>query len=558
MYLRLSRSGGHTYLRLVESFRDASGRSRQRQIAQLGRADQLTPAQVDGLIAGLLKATGREAPTALAEGVPHFEAAREVGRCWLLSEIWRSLGLDQAIARALRSSFRQFDAEALVRVMVFNRLCDPESKLGVLRWLEEVVIPGINAATVTHPNLLRAMDALISHRAQLESSLAGLMRPLLDAELAVVFYDLTTIRIHGEGEQTGDLRRFGLSKDVEGIARQFVLGVIQTADGLPLSFDVHEGNVSEGKTLLPMVQRCLDHYPIRRVILVADRGLLNLDNVAELEALRLPNGQSLEYILAVPAMRYADFATRIAPLTFAADEPSIQETRHEGRRLVVAHDPVMARQQAARRQARLDEVIALGDSLAAKLDRQDEGKTSRGRRASDRGAYVRFTRQVLDQHLSRYLKADLKADRFTFEVDQAALDKARLLDGKLVLLTNVDDAAAETIVERYKSLADIERGFRVLKSDIEIAPVYHRVPDRIRAHAFLCFLALTVHRVLRMRLRARQADTSVERALDQLKSIQLHRVRIGAQELTGLTTLTQPQLSLFANLEVSRPEQHRL
>lgn len=559
MYLRASRSGKHTYLRLVESYRDESGRTRQRQIAQLGRADQLSAEQVNGLIAGLLKATGREAPRGL-EGTPHFEPSLELGRCWLLSEVWKELGLDRALKGALRSSYRRFDAEALVRIMVFNRLCDPDSKLGVLDWLKGVVIPGVETSRISHQQLLRAMDALIENRGKLEDAFSGLMRPLIDTELSVVFYDLTTIRIHGETEMEGEIRRFGYSKDVDGVARQFVLGVIQTADGLPLAFEVFEGNVSETTTLLPMVERCLARYPIRRVVLVADRGLLSLDNLEALESVRLSSGAPLEYILAVPAMRYSDFAERIASLGFAADEPSVRECRHDARRLVVAHDPQMARIKRERRQARLDELMAFGDQLAEKLDRQESGSSSRGRRASDRGAYARFTRRVLEEKLSRYVTADLEADRFTFDLNQPALAKAELLDGKLVLLTNVPttDIDAQGIVDRYKSLADIERGFRVLKSDIEIAPVYHRLPDRIRAHAFICFLALAINRVLRLRVKATHTATSVMHALDQLRSIQLHRVRAGNQELKGLTTLTQRQMSLFTNLKVQRPTQDRL
>src|SRR5690606_26493642 len=197
MYLRASRSGNHTYLRLVESYRDASGRTRQRQVAQLGRADQWSAEQVDGLIAGLLKATGREAPASI-EGTPHFEPSLELGRSWLLSEIWKELGLDRALKGALRSAYRRFDAEALVRIMVFNRLCDPHSKLGVLDWLKGVVIPGVETSRISHQQLLRAMDALIDNRSKLDDAFAGLMRPLIDTELSVVFYDLTTIRIHGE------------------------------------------------------------------------------------------------------------------------------------------------------------------------------------------------------------------------------------------------------------------------------------------------------------------------------------------------------------------------
>ena len=114
MFIRASRSGGHTYLRLVESYRDDSGRTRHRQIAQLGRADQLTEREVDGLVSSLRRLTAREV---LQPGTPRFEAAREVGTLWLLTELWNQLGLGPALKRALRSSKRQFDAEALVRVM---------------------------------------------------------------------------------------------------------------------------------------------------------------------------------------------------------------------------------------------------------------------------------------------------------------------------------------------------------------------------------------------------------------------------------------------------------
>ena len=142
------------------------------------------------------------------------------------------LGFGDALKRALRSSRRGFDAEALVRAMVFNRLCDPHSKLGVLRWLETVAIPSMPDA-VTHDQLLRTMDALMDRGDAVESSVTKLIRPLIDQELSVVFYDLTTVRIHGEGVVADDVRAFGMNKETAGIARQFVLGLVQTSDGLP-------------------------------------------------------------------------------------------------------------------------------------------------------------------------------------------------------------------------------------------------------------------------------------------------------------------------------------
>ena len=555
MFIRASRSGGHTYLRLVESYRDEHGRTRHRQIAQLGRADKLSEQEVEGLVASLRRLTGRQAPR--SQG-PSFELAREVGGPWVLTELWKALGLDRALARALRSSQRQFDAEALIRVMVINRLCDPDSKLGVLRWLESVVIPGVDTAAISHQQLLRAMDALEQRRERFQQSMGRLLRPLIDQELSIVFYDLTTIRIHGEAELEGDLRRYGRSKELAGPARQCVLGLIQTADGLPLDFEVFEGNTAEVRTLLPMFKRVLKRYPIRRVVLVADRGLLSMDNVGELEQLRLADGSTPEYILAVPAGRYSDFQKIITQLVFDPEEPSVRETAMEERRLVVAHDPKAAAECARRRRVKLEELIALGDRLAEKLDAQDGGRNERGRRASDRGAYTRFSRTVLEAHFSRFIQAELSAERFNFTVNEPAIARAEELDGKLVLLTNVPDLSAEDVVSRYKALADIERGFRVLKSEIEIAPVYHRLPERIRAHAAICFLALLLHRVMRMRLKANEAPWSVERVLEGLRRIQLHQVTVDERRLRGLTAMSPEQLQIFDQLEVPRPDDRAL
>ena len=470
--------------------------------------------------------------------------------CWPGRNAWRGLesvfrSAADELNRALRSGRRSVDAEALLRVMIFNRLCDPDSKLGVLRWLETVVMPGVDTEGITHQQLLRAMDALESRLDRLRSAMGRLLRPLIDQELSVVFYDLTTIRVHGEAELDEDLRRYGRSKDVHGPARQCLLGVIQTADGLPRDFEVFEGNTAEVRTLA--------HYPIRRVVLVADRGLLSLDSVAELEALELGDGQKPEFILAVPAGRYNAFQEVVGALSFDADQPSVRETRLEGRRVVVAHDPGAAAARSGRRRETLDELIAYGDRLAEKLDRQDGGINERGRRASDRGAYTRFARAVLEAEFSRFIQAELQAERFSFSVNEEALGRAERLDGKLILLTNVEDLEAETVVARYKALADIERGFRVLKRDIEIAPVYHRLPKRIRAHAAICFLALLLHRVMRMRLRANASPLSVERAMEELRRIQRHRVSIDEQRLSGLTTLNAEQLQLFEALGVEKP-----
>lgn len=560
MYVRITKSGSRSYLQIVEGYRDDAGRVKQRVIANLGRLDKLGEKDLSALIHGLQRAVGR--PEALPEP-PKFETAKAFGDVWLLHQLWHELGLADALRRALRSSRRQFDAEALVRAMVFNRLIEPTSKIGIVEWLRtETSVPGIDPETVHHMQLMRVMDMLEDNRDTVEQAVAHQLRPLLDQDLSVVFYDVTSIRIHGSTQLEDDLRAYGQSKDLHGVGRQFALGVIQTAEGLPIAHEVFEGNVAETRTLVPILQRLQRRFTFKRIVVVADRGLLSLDNIATLEELGREQGVAVDYILAVPARRYAAFGDILRVLQpelegtdNAADRDVISETVWEGRRLVIAHNAVRAAEQSATRRAMISELDALGEALARKLDAQDAGEGGRGRRSSDRGAYQRFHKAVVEKQMTRFIKPDLGSPSFTYAIDEDALAQAEQLDGKLLLVTSLSDMTPEEIITRYRSLADIERGFRVLKSEIEIAPVYHRLPDRIRAHALICFLALVLHRILRMRLKAAECAASPSKLLKSLSRIQKHTVHVGATAYHGITRPDPEQLDLFKALKIELPKQ---
>lgn len=566
MFVKLTKSGPRRYVQLAESYRDETGRVKQRTIASLGRVEQVER-HFDSIIRGLRRATGRTeppVPSSIASSAAspniRFEPARSLGDVWTLTSLWKELGFDRLSTVFRRGSRRRIEVEELLRVMIFNRLCDPESKLGVLRWLERVCVPGIDTGKIQHQHLLRAMDALIDERERVDEVVASLLRPLIDVELSIVFYDLTTIRAEGLSEQKEDVRQFGRSKD-GGIRRQFVLGVVQTAEGLPIHHEVFDGNIAETRTLQATLERVMQRFPIRRVIAIADRGLMSADNLAELGAIRTPSGEPLEYILAVPGRRYGDFVDLLGPLQkkhFAKAESEVTlETRWDAHRLVVAHDPLRAAEQTAKRDATIKALEDQAADWSARLEDQEAGERRRGRPLSDGGARAKFYHQVLESRLGQIIKVDLKSELFSYAIDRKARKLAELMDGKLLLVTNVTDLDAEEIVSRYKSLADIERGFRVLKSEIEIGPVHHRLPERIRAHASLCFIALILHRVMRMRLRAGNAGLSPERALERLRSIQRHEVYLDDALHRGVTTVTGEQSALLATLGAPKPTESK-
>ena len=556
MFTKLTRSGGHTYVQLVESFRDETGRPRQRTVSTLGRLDE-TGGQVDSLLKGLLRAKGMPASMADTPQVA-FESALALGDVWALDQLWKELGFD-ALAGVFRKARYTTPVEHAIRVMVFNRLCDADSKLGVLRWLQTVSMPQVDVEALTHQHLLRSLDALMDHQDAVDDVVANLLRPLVDQDLSLVFYDLTTIRAAGLSEQTDDVRQYGMAK--EGlIARQFMLGVVQTAEGLPIYHEVFDGNQAESPTLMPTLKKVLSRFGhIKRLIVVADRGLLSLDNIDELGKIKLPSGQALEFILAVPGRRYGEFVEVLQTFqakASTAEQEIVEETTWHDLRLVVAHNPQRAKEQTLLRQERIAALQTQAQAWAGKLDGQDSGQASRGRKLSDSGAKARLYHEVKEAHLAKIVKVDLKSDLFSYTVDEAALKQAELMDGKLLLVTNVADLTPPEVVQRYKALADIERGFRVLKSEIEIAPVYHRLPERIRAHAFVCFLALIVYRVMRQRLRLAKSDLSPEKALSQLSRIQRHEVRINnAQPIEGISSINDLQAQVLESLKIKKPTQ---
>ena len=554
MFIKSTRAGGHTYLQLVESFRNESGQPRQRTVATLGRLDEVGGG-VDGLLAGLLRLKGMPASTASPPQL-EFDVALSFGDVCALDQIWCELGFD-SLAGVFRKARFTTAVEHALRVMVFNRRCDADSKLGVLRWLQTVYMPQIDTAALTHQQLLRSMDALMDHHADVDGVVAGLLRPLVDQDLSMVFYDLTTIRAAGLSEQLGDVRHFGMSK--EGlIARQFMLGVVQTAEGLPIYHEVFDGNQSEGPTLLPTLRKVLERFPhIKRLIVVADRGLLSLDNLQELGKIKPPGQRALEFILAVPGRRYGEFTDVLQAIQAkagSAQQEIIEEARWQGLRLVVAHHPQRAAEQTLLRRERIATLQDQAQTWAGKLDGQDAGVKAKGRKLSDSGAKARLYHAVCEAHLAKIVKVDLKSELFTYTVDEVAKAQAELMDGKLLLVTNVADLKPHEVLSHYKALADIERGFRVLKSEIDIAPVYHRLPQRIRAHAMLCFMALILHRVMRHRLKLAKSELSPDQALAQLRRIQRHSVSINrAAPVTGVSPIHPQQASVLAALNVKKP-----
>ena len=218
-----------------------------------------------------------------------------------------------------------------------------------------------------------------------------------------MFYDLTTIRTEGDSQVgCGELRQYGRAKEGD-IARQVMLGVVQTAEGLPVHHEVFAGNSAETHTLVPTIEPVLSRFPIRRVVLVADRGLLSLDNLEAVKQITV-QGQPVEFIQAVPARRYSDFDKLLAKFhrdyCLDAADDVVGEFEWQGHRLIVAHRPELAAELGTRRDTRIQTLEGEAKRLADKLNDQDAGQRYRGRKLSDGGSTARFYPAVCEARLA--------------------------------------------------------------------------------------------------------------------------------------------------------------
>jgi hypothetical protein len=257
-----------------------------------------------------------------------------------------------------------------------------------------------------------------------------------------VFYDITTVSVEGESELDGDLQEHGKSKDFDGVDRQYAVGVVQSAEGFPVTHEVFKGNISETTTVQGIAKGLAERFSIRRLVFVADRAMISLDNLAELEGIELPDGRKVEYILAVPARRYRkmtedlpELHQRLMAATKGSDEEAVAEAEVDGRRLVVAHSPKIAKR------AREDAGQACGQGARAgtqaRRQAQRPGRRHRvswpalvrRRRLSDAGAKITLGQELSTIKLTRLIEIETDDEIFWWDWKADELKRDLELDG---------------------------------------------------------------------------------------------------------------------------------
>jgi len=318
----------------------------------------------------------------------------------------------------------------------------------------------------------------------------------------VLFYDLTTI--YFETSTQDELRNFGFSKDGKHQHVQIMLAVIVTKGGLPIDYEEFEGNSYEGHTLIPVIQRIQKTYNIDKAVLVADAALMNTINLEELEA------RGIKYVI----------AARLKNTTKAIKQQILSLTEYKSLRSVIDYDGVLV------------------DDIKAKQITSDTGDHIIAYHSTKRARKDAYDRKVNLEKIQKYLQSTAKS-KLTgklkkpyvkvskdckLEIDPIKLADSEQFDGFFGLRTNIKTPDPNELLSSYRGLWQVEQTFRIAKHNLEIRPVFHYTPKRIRAHFVLCYISLSLVRYVEFTLKQKTAYVPCEQfhlMLDKMRKIQI-------------------------------------
>ena len=456
---------------LRESYRDG-GKVKTRTLANL---TDWPDARIEALRRVLKGETALVSADALRieRSLPHGHVAAVLGMA-------KKLGLHKLL-RGFPSRLAK-----LALVMIVARVIEPAAKLATARQLSEATAAHslgamLELGTVDEDKLYAALDLLGEAQPKIETALAK--RHLRDG--CLVLYDLTSSYLEGRHCELGQL---GYSRDGQPGKLQIVFGLLCAADGCPVAVEVFDGNTADPSTLAAQVAKLKERFGLSRVVLVGDGGMITEAGIGQD---LIPAG--LDWLTALGAPAIQALAADNGPLQLSffdeRDMAEIVSPDYPGERLIVCRNKALAAERARKREELLTATAADLARIEASVKRKRTPLQGADKIGLKAGA-------VLGKHkMAKHFELTIADAAFSFTRNEASIQKEAALDGFYALRTNAPAEMLDTaaVVSTYKSLAQVERAFRSVKTvDLEVRPIHHRLAGRVRAHVFLCMLAYYV------------------------------------------------------------------
>jgi transposase len=449
---------------LRESYREGS-KVGKRTLANLS---SLSAAQIEAIRAALrgeaVQSTGQSLEITASRSHGHVQAA-------VLT--MQRLGLASVLAS---KSCRERE---LVLAMVASRIVAPHTKLATTRWWHTTTLAeDFGVTDASEDDLYAAMDWLLARQGTIQKKLAA--RHL--SEGGLVLYDLSSSYFEGS---TCPLAKLGYSRDGRHGMLQVNYGLLTDARGCPVAVSVYEGNVADSQTLMPEVKRLREEFGIEQLVMVGDRGMISNKAIEEMR-----ESEGVAWITALKSVSIRALVEQGQLQLDLFDERNLLELSspdYPGERLVACRNPELAKLRTHKREELLAATEANLEKIKARVDA--------GKLAGRDEIGLRVGKVINQYKVAKHFELAIGDNTFTFARKREGIAAEAALDGIYIIRTSVPAAQMDSAdcVRNYKSLANVERAFRSLKTiDLKVRPIHHRTADRVRAHIFLCMLAYYV------------------------------------------------------------------
>jgi len=553
MYLRtnkVKRADGTVdeYIRLVESYWN-HGSPRHRVICNLGRKDLLAP-HADALLRIL---NGEKAAARPSGSEASALGAWDWGPMLVGRHLWQQLGLQRIVDGLVRPVESREEITDRALALVVNRLCEPTSEHGIARWLETDYVcnrkgerwlpqwrddaerlaskrPRVRVKDQQLRQWYGTLDRLVRSKEQIEKELFLSLRNLFSLKVDLVFYDVTSTYFEGHGPI--GLAEHGHSRDEKPRNRQVVIGLVMI-DGWPIAHHVFAGSKRDSTTVEGVLKDIQERFGLRRVVFVGDRGMVTTDN------LKLIRSREQGYLVGLSRRRRPDVIGYIqaakgpwleCPVGITSREKTnppktlVQEVASgkSGIRVFIVHSDERMEYERGEREKAMEKVRSALEALTKRV--------ALGRLKAPEKIGAAAARTLARNHGTRYYDWHLKDGKFEYFEHPVNLPQEKALEGKYVIQTEEPDFSALDAVATYKELSEVERAFRGIKDVIDMRPIYHQKPHRVKAHIFVASLAFLLDRALEKKLKSAQIDISSEEAWQLLKTVRVVEIDLGEGE----------------------------
>lgn len=337
----------------------------------------------------------------------------------------------------------------------------------------------------------------------------------MDNNITVTFYDVTTLYFESESED--DLRRIGFSKEGKLARPQIQLGLFTTLQGYPLSYEVYEGNKYEGHTLVDVLEKFQRKFQLGyKPIVVADRGMLNNDNIAYLE------NNGYKYILAAKIKNITnEIKEQISNLTFLND--GVIHT------IPIEKEIIYKDENEQKQTLKIKQRLIL--SYSSKRAKKDKHTREQAIKKVEAKLSKNITKSDLKlSYYAKYLDIDDKCD-IKYKLNPNKILEDEKLDGIKGFITNDFTLNPNEVIEHYQNQYDVEKAFRISKTDLKIRPIYHRLETRIKAHILISFVSYAIYKEFERKIKSSKLDIKFKLTFDYIKTMYGYKTMFGVEPL---------------------------